>query len=69
MSSYYTYISQSIKLTAPVWSQPYNDFNTGKRMVTVSMPIYDELSPTTKLFGVAGIDVLMEKLSTSFGLS
>lgn len=40
MSSYYTYISEGINLKSPVWSEPYDDFNTNKRMVTVSMPVY-----------------------------
>jgi hypothetical protein len=40
MKNYYTYISEGVTISSPVWTEPYEDaFGFGK-MVTVSMPIY-----------------------------
>lgn len=40
MRNYYTYISEGVSISSPVWTEPYEDaFGFGK-LVTVSMPIY-----------------------------
>ena len=66
MRNYYTYISEGLKITKAVWTEPYEDaFGFGK-MVTVSMPIYYEESGVRIILGVAGIDILWGQIE-SFG--
>ena len=67
MKNYYTYLSEGIEVTSPVWTEPYIDsFGFGK-MVTVSMPIYYEESGIRAILGVAGIDILWEQFSIEVG--
>lgn len=40
MRNYYTYVSQGVTITNPIWTEPYEDAFGFGRMVTVSMPIY-----------------------------
>ena len=62
MRGYYTYISEGVTISSPVWTEPYEDaFGFGK-MVTVSMPIYYEESGIRSILGVAGIDILWEQI-------
>ena len=42
MRSYYTYISEGVSITSPVWTEPYEDAFGFGQLVTVSMPIYYE---------------------------
>ena len=57
MRNYYTYISEGVSISSPVWTEPYTDaFGFGK-LVTVSMPIYYEESGRRNILGVAGIDI------------
>lgn len=57
MRNYYTYISEGVSITNPVWTEPYEDaFGFGK-LVTVSMPIYFLENGVRFILGVAGIDV------------
>ena len=66
MRNYYSYISEGVEITNPVWTEPYTDaFGFGK-MVTVSMPVYYEENIRT-ILGVVGIDILWEQIS--FGMS
>ena len=67
MRNYYTYISEGVEITSPVWTEPYIDaFGFGK-MVTVSMPIYYKEGEIRIILGVAGIDILWEQIE--FGMS
>ena len=42
MKNYYSYISEGVSITSPVWTEPYWDAFGFGYMVTVSMPIYYE---------------------------
>ena len=68
MKNYYTYLSEGLKITEPVWTEPYEDAFGFGRMVTVSMPIYYEENGIRIILGVAGIDILWGQIE-SFGLS
>lgn len=66
MRNYYSYISEGVEITHPVWTEPYEDAFGFGRMVTVSMPIYYEESGIRTILGVAGIDILMDQISFGF---
>ena len=55
--NYYTYISEGVSITSPVWTEPYIDAFGFGRLVTVSMPIYYEENGIRSILGVSGIDV------------
>lgn len=40
MRNYYSYISEGVTITSPVWTEPYWDAFGFGYMVTVSKPIY-----------------------------
>ena len=62
MRNYYSYISEGVEITSPVWTEPYIDaFGFGK-MVTVSKPIYYQEGGIRTILGVAGIDILWEQI-------
>ena len=42
-----------------VLTEPYEDVNTGQLVVTVSTPVYSSIG---KLIGVAGMDILLDKI-------
>lgn len=67
MRGYYTYISEGIQISDPIWTEPYEDAFGFGRMVTVSMPIYYEENGIRQILGVAGIDVVMQTF-TDFGI-
>ena len=67
MRNFYTYISEGVSVTNPVWTEPYEDsFGFGK-LVTVSKPIYFSENGIRTILGVAGIDVLYS--SIEFGMT
>merc|ERR1712196_464431 len=47
MSSYYKFLATGVaaqfleKGASVRWSEPYDDYSTGRRMVTASLPVYD----------------------------
>lgn len=57
MRDYYTYISEGVSITSPVWTEPYEDAFGFGNLVTVSMPIYYEESGIRSILGVAGLDI------------
>ena len=62
MRNYYTYISEGVSISQPVWTEPYQDaFGFGK-LVTVSMPIYYEENGFRTILGVAAIDVAYSQI-------
>ena len=67
MRSYYTYISEGVSITSPVWTEPYEDAFGFGRLVTVSMPVYFEEGGVRKILGVVGIDVQYYQIE--FGMS
>ena len=67
MRSYYTYISEGVSISSPVWTEPYDDAFGFGRLVTVSMPIYYTEGSIRSILGVAGIDVTVDQIS--FGMS
>ena len=67
MRSYYTYISEGVSITNPVWTEPYEDAFGFGRLVTVSMPVYFEEGGVRKILGVVGIDVQYYQIE--FGMS
>lgn len=66
MKNYHTYISEGVTISAPVWTEPYEDAFGFGRMVTVSMPIYYTENDIRSVLGVAGIDILWDQIS--FGM-
>jgi hypothetical protein len=62
MRNYYSYVSEGVTISSPVWTEPYEDAFGFGRMVTVSMPIYYTEGGIRKILGAAGIDVLMEQI-------
>lgn len=66
----YNYLSIGMKITKPVWTEPYQDFYGYGELVTVSMPAYytDQATGLKKTIGVVAIDILMEQFN-SYGLS
>ena len=68
MKNYYTYISEGLRVTEPVWTEPYEDAFGFGRMVTVSMPISYQENGIRYILGVAGIDILWGQIE-SFGYS
>lgn len=62
MRNYYSYVSEGVTISSPVWTEPYEDAFGFGRMVTVSMPIYYTEGGIRRILGVAGIDVLMEQI-------
>lgn len=69
MKNYFIFLAEGTSIEKPVWTEPYDDAFGFGRLVTVSMPIYYEERDVRKILGVAGIDVVMAKLTDSFGLS
>ena len=45
-----------------ILTEPYEDVNTGKSVLTIATPIYNS---TGKLIGVAGLDILMDDIVTT----
>ena len=62
MRNYYSYVSEGVTISSPVWTEPYEDAFGFGWMVTVSMPIYYTEEGIRRILGVAGIDVLMEQI-------
>lgn len=50
-----------VRFLKPIWTEPYTDYYTNTEMVTVSMPAYytNKQTNLTTLFGVAGVDIIM----------
>lgn len=69
MRQYYTYLSSSIKIKMPVWTEPYEDGYKMGRVITVAYPIYvesEEFPGIRQVLAVAGIDVAISSLTTRF---
>jgi hypothetical protein len=62
MSTYYNVLSLGIKLTTPIWTEPYNDASGLGNMTTCALAVYDNTRNPPLLLGVVGVDVLMDEL-------
>ena len=71
MNDYTKYFSEGIHANKPLWTSIYYDAFGFGWMVTVVMPAYIQNITTNKttLIGVAGLDVTLEYLQQTFGLS
>jgi len=62
MAGYYKYLAHGLKITKVIWSEPYEDaFGLGK-VITGSLPVYEENVWGPVLVGVVGVDVQIASL-------
>jgi hypothetical protein len=68
MSSFFSFLAQSVDENVVYWTEPYLGFSTGALQATASTPVFDNSNFKT-LLGVVGIDVDMGRLKEKFGTS